>query len=129
MIDRKKKLPARFYVAPSGRLPVREWLLALSEEDRRTVGKDMQKVEFGWPIGMPLCRPLGDGLWEVRSNLASNRIARVLFCLTEGRLLALHGLIKKTQKTPDAELELARKRMSEFKQQKQPKKPKTKDAL
>jgi hypothetical protein len=63
MIDRRKKLQARFYVAPSGRLPVREWLLGLPEEDRRTVGKDMQKVEFGWPIGMPLCRSLGNGLW------------------------------------------------------------------
>ena len=64
--------------------------------------------------GMPLCRPLGDGVWEVRSGLTSNRIARVLFCFTEGRLLALHGFIKKTQKTPDDELKLARKRKREF---------------
>jgi len=64
---------------------------------------------------MPLCRPLGSGLWEVRSDLTSNRIARVLFCFSEGRLLVLHGFIKKTQKTPDAELALARKRMREFK--------------
>ena len=64
---------------------------------------------------MPLCRPLGGGLWEVHSDLAGNRIARVLFCFSEGRLLVLHGFIKKTQKTPDAELALARKRMREFK--------------
>lgn len=64
---------------------------------------------------MPLCRPLGDGLWELRTDLTGNRIARVFFCFTEGRLLALHGFIKKTQKTPDDELKLARKRKREFK--------------
>jgi phage-related protein len=64
---------------------------------------------------MPLCRPLGGGLWEVRSSLTGNRIARVLFCFSEGRLLVLHGFIKKTQKPPEAGLALARKRMREFK--------------
>jgi phage-related protein len=66
----------------------------------------------GWDA---VVRPLSGGLWEVRSDLTSNRIARVLFCFSEGRLIALHGFIKKTQKTPDAELALARKRMREFK--------------
>jgi hypothetical protein len=69
MIDRTKKLPARFYVSSTGRNPVREWILDLPSEDRKTVGKDIQKVEFGWPIGRPHCAPLGDGLWEVRSDL------------------------------------------------------------
>jgi phage-related protein len=113
MIDRKKKLPARFYVAPSGRLPVREWLLALSEEDRRTVGKDMQKVEFGWPIGMPLCRSLGEGLWEVRSDLSSGTIGRVIFFLGSGQMVLLHGFIKKTRKTPQRDIDLALKRKRE----------------
>lgn len=72
------------------------------------------RVRFRSPIGMPLCRPLGEGLWEVRSDLTSNRIARVLFCFTEGRIVALHGFVKKTQKTPAADLELARKRKREF---------------
>ena len=81
MIDRTKKLPARFYVTAQGRNPVREWILELPEADRHTVGKDIQKVEFGWPLGRPHCAPLGFGLWEVRSTLDSNRIARVIFCL------------------------------------------------
>jgi phage-related protein len=72
------------------------------------------RVQFRWPVGMPLCRHLGDGLWEVRNDLSSNRIARVFFCLTEGRLVALHGIIKQTQKTPAADLELARKRKRKF---------------
>lgn len=65
--DRAKKIAARFFVAASGKLPVREWLLDLDQIDRQAIGKDIQKVEFGWPIGMPYCRPLGRGLWEVRA--------------------------------------------------------------
>ena len=94
---------------------VLDWLRGLAPKDRNTIGQDLMRVQFRWPVGMPLCRPLGGGLWKVRSDLTSNRIARVLFCFSEGRLIALHGFIKKTQKTPDAELVLARKRMREFK--------------
>jgi hypothetical protein len=57
------------------------------------------RVQYRLPVGMPLCRPLGDGLWEVRSDLASNRIARV-----------------KTQKTSESDLALARKRKRKFEQ-------------
>ena len=70
---------------------------------------------MGWPIGMPLCRSLGDGLWEVRSNLPSGRIARLLFFVDQGRIGVVHGFIKKTEKTPPDELALARKRMKEMK--------------
>lgn len=94
---------------------VRDWLRKLATADRNIIGQDLMRVQFRWPVGMPLCRPLGGGLWELRSDLTSNRIARMLFCFTEGRLIALHGFIKKTQKTLDTELALARKRMNEFK--------------
>jgi phage-related protein len=113
MIDRKKKLPARFYVNGAGRRPVRERILGLPEADRYTVGKDIQKVEFGWPIGRPHCAPLEKGLWEVRSTLDSDRIARLIFCIGEGHMILLHGFIKKTQKTPKAEIDLATRRMKE----------------
>jgi phage-related protein len=113
MIDRKKKLPARFYVNGAGRRPVREWILGLPEADRYTVGKDIQKVEFGWPIGRSHCAPLEKRLWEVRSTLDSNRIARVIFCIGEGHMILLHGFIKKTQKTPIAEIDLATRRMKD----------------
>ena len=72
------------------------------------------RIQFRWPVGMPLCRPMGEGRWEVRANLPSNRIARILFCVVAERIVVLHGFIKKTQKTPDDELALARKRMKEF---------------
>ena len=113
MIDRSKKLPARFYVNALGQNPVREWILSLPEGDRYTIGKDVQKVEFGWPIGRPHCAPLGKGLWEVRSTLESNRIARVIFCMGDGYMILLHGFIKKTQKVPQADIGLALKRKRE----------------
>lgn len=113
MIDRTKKLPARFYVTPAGRKPVREWILEMPDADRHTIGKDIQKVEFGWPLGRPHCAPLGHGMWEVRSDLDSNRIARVIFCMGEGHMILLHGFIKKTQKTPQADIAPALKRKRE----------------
>ena len=92
---------------------VKTAILELPEADRHTVGKDIQKVEFGWPIGSPHCAPLGHGLWEVRSDLGSNRIGRVIFCMGDGHMILLHGFIKKTQKTPQADIEIALKRKRE----------------
>lgn len=114
MIDRSKKLPAFFYENAKGNHPVREWILELSTEDRKSVGRDIQKVEFGWPLGMPYCRSLGDGLWEVRSNLADGKIGRVIFCVARECMVLLHGFIKKTPKTPAQDLKLALKRMKEL---------------
>lgn len=108
-----KRLPAAFFRSASGREPVREWLLGLAAEDRKIIGDDIRDLEFAWPIGMPLCRPLGDGLWEVRSDLGGNRIARVIFCVAHGHAVLLNGFVKKSQKTPRAELELARRRQKE----------------
>jgi len=109
-----KRLPADFYALASGRQPVREWVKKLDVEDRRLIGEDIKDVEFSWPIGMPLCRSLGAGLWEVRSQLAGGRIARIIFCVHQGRMVLLHGFMKKTQKTQPREIELAAKRMKEI---------------
>ena len=75
---------------------------------------DLMQVQFGWPVGMPLCRAIGDGLWEVRTSLANGRIGRVIFCFADGELIALHGFIKKTQKTPPQDIETAKKRRKEY---------------
>ncbi len=109
-----RKIPVVFYRTPAGAEVVLEWLRGLEEEDRRIIGQDLMRVQFRWPLGMPLCRPLGDGLWELRCSLPSNRIARLFFSFAEGRLVALHGFVKKSQKTPPAELAIARKRKNEF---------------
>ena len=105
-----KRLPAYFYRLESGREPVREWLKKLEPGDRKAIGKDIKDVEFSWPIGMPLIRPLGREPWEVRSNLRGGRIARVLFCVAQERMMLLHGFIKTTQKTPQRDIDLALKR-------------------
>ena len=76
---------------------------------------DLMRLQFRWPVGMPLCRALGDGIWELRSDLKGNRIARVLFAFVEERLVVLNAFIKKSRKTPSAEIETARRRMNEFK--------------
>ncbi len=82
-------------------------------EDRKLIGRDIQKVEFGWPLGMPYCRSLGNGLWEVRSDLTDGKIGRVIFGIVRKRMVLLHGFVKKTQKTPEQDLKLAVKRMKE----------------
>ncbi len=109
------EIPVVFYRSPTGAEPVRDWLRGLPEGDRRAIGADLALVQVGWPVGMPLCRPLSGGLWEVRSDLPSRRIARLLFFVHENRIGVVHGFIKKTQKTPPDDLELARKRMQEMK--------------
>jgi phage-related protein len=88
-------------------------LKGLDQTDRLEIGPDLQRVQHRWPVGMPLCRALGDGLWEVRTNLPSRTISRVFICFQDGMLYALHGFIKKTQRTPPDELAIARKRKQE----------------
>jgi phage-related protein len=105
----RKRVPAIFYRTEAGGEPVREWLLNdLSKEDRTLIGQDIMTVEFGWPIGMPVCRSMSHGVHEVRTNISSNRIARVLFYIdVKQRMVLLHGFVKKTRKTPDSDLKLA----------------------
>jgi len=93
---------------------VREWLSRLPREDKRAIGRDIAKVQFGWPIGLPLCRSLSGGLWELRSSLPSRREARVLFNFHGGILIAVHAFIKNTQKIPVEDLALARRRTKEM---------------
>jgi phage-related protein len=75
MADRQvPEVPVRFYRSGTGREPVLEWLRDLDKEDRQTIGLDLMRVQFGWPIGMPLVRNLKDGMWEVRSTLPGHRM-------------------------------------------------------
>src|SRR5712671_1439640 len=109
-----QKIPLVFFRTNTRREPVREWLKALPAE-RQEIGRDLLRAQWQWPAGMPLCRALGNGLWEVRTDLPTRRTARVLLCLYEGHFVALHGFIKKTRTTPDDDLALARKRQKELK--------------
>jgi phage-related protein len=111
--DDVSKIPLVFYRSAAGNEPVRAWLKAMDPIERLEIGADLQRMQYRWPVGMPLCRALGNGLWEVRTNLPGRTIARVFICFHDGVLFALHGIIKKTQKTPEEELAIARRRMQE----------------
>ena len=106
-------IAVRFFRQGSGAEPVRAWLKSLSPQDRKLIGEDIKTVQWGWPLGMPLVRPLGGGLFEVRISLES-RIARVLFAFVDGQIVLLHAFIKKSQKTPKSDLDLARERMKKL---------------
>jgi phage-related protein len=109
-----QKIPLIFYRTPAGSEPAKEWLKALDEAERQAIGRDLLRAQWRWPVGMPLCRPMGNGLWEVRTDLPTKRTARVLLCLYREHLVALHGFIKKTRATPDEDLATARKRQKEL---------------
>jgi phage-related protein len=99
-----------FFRTAAGKEPVREWLRSLPRHERCVIGEDIKTVQFGWPLGMPLVRKLDKSLWEVRSRLP-DRIARVIFTTGESQMILLHGFIKKSQKTPQEDLELAKTRL------------------
>jgi phage-related protein len=105
-----KTITVRFYKSESGNEPVREWLKGLSKDDKTIIGEDIKTVEFGWPLGMPLVRKLDKALWEVRSNITNKEIARVFFTVKNDVMVLLHGFKKKTQKTPDNDLKIAKER-------------------
>jgi phage-related protein len=105
-------LPVVFFRTVTGNEPVREWLKELPAVERRIIGEDLKTLQFRWPLGMPLVRSLGSGLWELRSQLPT-RIARCLFYVARGRIVVLHGFIKKTQKTPTEDKAMALKRKNE----------------
>jgi len=113
-MDRHKLIIAHFYVSSSGKMPVRKWLLSLSKKDRIEIGGDIANVEYNWPVGPPRCKPLENGIFEIRSRISNNRAARVLFFIESDQMYLLHGFIKKSTKIPKRHLELAKSRKSKM---------------
>lgn len=107
-------LQVYFYQSDTGKEPVREWLKSLDKADMKVIGEDIKTVQIRWPLGMPLVRKMGSGLWEVRSYLTGKRIARVLFTVQDDEMVLLHGFEKDSKKTPKADLELAKKRRKAY---------------
>ncbi|HEX5398313.1 MAG TPA: type II toxin-antitoxin system RelE/ParE family toxin [Verrucomicrobiae bacterium] len=110
MDEREPILSVAFFRTETRREPVRDWLKSLPREERKMIGEDLKTVQFGWPLGMPLVRKLDTGLWELRSRLAG-RIARIFFTAGEGRMILLHGFVKKSRRTPADDLALAKTRL------------------
>ena len=110
---RRPILEVVFFRTETGNEPVREWLLGLVREDRKTVGEDIKTAQFGWPLGMPLIRKLATGLWEVRSHVSTG-IARVMFTVEGQSMVLLHGFQKKSRRTPPSDLMTARRRLAQL---------------
>ena len=103
-----------FFLTSSGNEPVREWLKSMNAEDRKVIGEDIKVVQFRWPLGMPLVRKMESNLWEIRSKLENGNISRVFFTVKGSKLNLLHGFIKKSQKTPQKDIDLARTRKNQW---------------
>lgn len=99
-----------FFQTDAGREPAREWIKSLDRADRKTIGEDIKLIQFRWPLGIPLVRKMETDLWEVCSHLSGGRIARVFFTVGGNEMALLHGFIKKSQRTPQRDLNLARNR-------------------
>ena len=112
-MSKDRPLLVRFFRLDSWREPVREWLRELRSEHRKTIGEDIKTLQFGWPVGMPLARKLGEGLWEIRSHISTG-IARTFFTIFKNEIVLLHGFVKKSQKTPAKELALAKRRLGKL---------------
>jgi len=118
-VKEMKRLTARFYQTAGGNRPVRDWLLELPPEDRKTVGEDIATIEFGWPVGMPVCRPVGSGLREVRSTIRKGKVeARVIFGVDGGDMILLNGFEKKPSQQ-DNEIDAAEGRWRDYKRRKE----------
>ncbi|MEN8511590.1 type II toxin-antitoxin system RelE/ParE family toxin [Burkholderia sp. RS02] len=98
-------LGVRFFRAARGNEPVREWLKALGQVERRVIGEEIKTVQFGWPLGMPLVRKMAKDLWEIRIVLPT-RSARILFTVVGDTMVLLHGFIKKSPATPPDDLDV-----------------------
>jgi phage-related protein len=114
-LDPSYQYPLRvcFFQTEVGNQPVRAWLLDLAKEERKLIGEDIKTVQYRWPLGMPLVRYLTNQIYEIRTHLP-NRIARTLFFIESNSIVLLHGFIKKTQQTPEADLELAQIRKRSY---------------
>lgn len=109
----ERPIPIRFFRLDSGREPVRDWLKNLGQSDRKTVGEDIKTLQYGWPVGMPLARKMAENLWELRSRLTVG-ICRTFFTVYGGEIVLLHGIVKKSQKTPANELAVAKRRLTKL---------------
>ena len=98
------------YFSESVRSEIERWPLGLRARNRALT---LRMQEHGPGLGMPHTRALGDGLFEIRIK-SPEGIGRAFYCTkADHRIVILHGLIKKSEKTPQRDLMIARKRMKE----------------
>jgi phage-related protein len=105
-----------FYETEGGNEVVQDFLRKLPRDDRKTIGEDLATLQYGYPMGMPLCKPLRSQIWELRSSLPSKREARLLYFFDSAsqQIIVVHAFIKTTRTTPKSDIDLAEKRKKEF---------------
>jgi len=99
-----------FYHRENGDEPVREFMLGLDAKMKAKLFQIINLLEEKGPATrLPYSGPLGDGIFEIRAKQGSD-ITRVLYFFVSGKKIILtNGFTKKTQKTPEKEIELAKK--------------------
>ena len=98
-----------FYDTEDGRTPTQEFLDSLEPKmNAKMVGLMEILEEKGYSLREPYSAPLEDGIFELRAVQGSNISRALFFFYVEGRIVITHGFIKKTQKTPRAQIELAK---------------------
>lgn len=96
-----------FYKEQSGKSPVEIWInKMLTLKEKNKIYDGLKKLQCEWPIGLPLTRHLENNLWEMRTYLGT-RDSRLIFIIKNKNIFILHGFIKKTNKTPRNEINLA----------------------
>lgn len=114
-MEREEPLGAAFFQSESGNQPCRDFIIALSQDDKKEIGAKIFEVQKGFPLGLPLVRKMEADLWEIRVNITDG-ICRIFFTIAENIMVLLHGFVKKSQKTPQNELDTARNRLKLFKE-------------
>jgi phage-related protein len=100
-----------FYENRRGRSPVLEFINRLPAGDRAKINNTLRLLEeFGIQLGMPHARRIEGKLWELRPG--GNRLLYFLF--TGRTFVILHGFKKQTMRTPDREIEIAKRRILEL---------------
>jgi phage-related protein len=107
-------LDCRFFKSAEGTEPVRDWLKSLPLNDMKEIGANIERIQWRWPISMPLVGTLGGGLFEVRTKIDTLQY-RVLFCIVDSAMVLLHGFVKKSRAAPD-EIAVGRKRLKQLKE-------------
>ena len=103
------------YDIEDGSTPVQDFLNSLEPKMKAKVLRTIDLLEQNGPaLRLPYSGPLGDGIFELRAKQGSD-ITRVLYFFFLGKKAVLtNGFVKKTQKTPPAEIELARKYKADY---------------
>ena len=110
----QKSFKAVFFETVNGKQPVRDFIIGLIREDQKIIGADIRIVQNNFPLGLPLVKKLKPELWEIRSDIKDG-IGRVFFTFASEKIILLHAIVKKTQKTPPREIDVAIERLKEFK--------------